>query len=371
MRKVREGLAEILVPEHSITRKAEAFYNPEMAYQRDITMSALRVWQKMTKEKIKICDPLAGTGVRSVRIGLEVPGIESIVVNDANPKASKLIERNIERNFIGRKIKIEAGNKNANILFLERPREFDFIDIDPFGSPVNFIFNAGYALKPRSLLACTATDTGALCGTFPQTCFSRYGIKAVKTDFFKETGVRVLITAVMFELARHGLAFSPLYSHSNHYFRVIGEVRRSRSMQSSFFKNIRFFSYCKLCLYRSLEMKRKCPNCGKEMEILGPLWTGKIKDSDFCMRMLEDLRSADYRKTKEIEMCAHEIDAFGYYGLPEICKFLKITPRKITDIIADLKSLGHEAGRTHLSPTGVKTDAPYSDVLLAIRDSRR
>lgn len=365
VKRIREGEAEILVPAQSLTRKAATFYNPGMGYQRDLTMSALRVWQKMAGHPLSICDPLAGTGVRGIRIALEVPGIGKIIVNDANPKACKLIKRNFARNEIKKNIKIEITNKKANMLFLENPRLFDYIDIDPFGSPLNFVSNAGYALKPMSVLACTATDTGALCGSFPSTCFTRYGIKAVKTDFFKETGIRVLITAIMFALAKHDSAFSPMYSHSNHYFRVIGAVRRSKSMLSAQFKQIKFLSYCQACLYRSCEIAGRCPNCGSKMGILGPVWTGKIKETEFCKKMWQDLLAKNYRKTKELETSMLEIDEPGYYDLPRLSSVLKKSPRRMEEIMKALKNKGYLASRTHLSDTGIKTDAPYADVLLA------
>ncbi len=365
MKRITEGLAGIMVPAQSLTRKAEAFYNPAMRYQRDLTMSALRAYQGTGRKGLSVCDPLAGTGVRSVRIALEVPGTGRITANDANPRAFRLIKKNIRMNGPWKQGMIEATNKDANILFLERARQFDFIDIDPFGSPVRFIFNAGHALKPRSMLACTATDTGALCGTFPGTCFTRYGIKAVKTDFFKETGIRVLTTSIMLQLARHGLAFSPVYSHTNHYFRVIGTARRSKSGLAAQFRRIGFVSYCGACLCRAMGAVISCPQCGKEMGIMGPLWTGPISDRAFCLRMLRDLRSRDYIGTKELATCAGEIDEPFYYDLPKVFRSLRKPPRRMEDVLGDLTDGGHKASRTHLSPTGILTDAPHGKVLEA------
>jgi tRNA (guanine26-N2/guanine27-N2)-dimethyltransferase len=194
MKKVREGSAEIIVPEESLRKNSETFYNPAMEYQRDLTMAALRVYRGMAGKDISICDPLAGTGIRAVRMLKEVPGIGSMAVNDGNPKAVELIRKNLKANFPGkRKAPARVLNKNANMLFLGMRRGFDCIDIDPFGSPVTFLFNAGYALRDGSLFGITATDTGALCGSFPATCLARYGIMTGRSDFFKELGVRVLI----------------------------------------------------------------------------------------------------------------------------------------------------------------------------------
>jgi len=370
MNRIREGRAEILAPAQSLTRKSEAFYNPAMEYQRDLTMSALRVFQKMSGKRLAVCDPLAGTGIRSIRILKEVGNIERIVMNDRNPKAVEIMKKNVENNPGSGGAEIVISNKNANMLFLENRSAFDYIDIDPFGSPLRFISDAGQALRPKSLLACTATDTGALCGSFASTCLGRYGIKVCRTDFFKELGVRVLATSTMLELSGQGMAFEPLYTHANHYFRVIGLAKRSRSALTAQMKRIRFVAYCSHCLYRSSETAAECPVCGKKLEILGPLWTGKIRDAVFCRKMLEDLRSGGYRKTKELEAALAEIDEPFYYDTPKLFRLLKRTPQKIGHIMDDLRKMGYDASRTHLCPTGIKTDAPHPEVLEMLGWSR-
>ena len=50
MKMIKEGEAEILDPPESLRRKSETFYNPDMEYQRDLTMSALRVYLQDIKK---------------------------------------------------------------------------------------------------------------------------------------------------------------------------------------------------------------------------------------------------------------------------------------------------------------------------------
>jgi tRNA (guanine26-N2/guanine27-N2)-dimethyltransferase len=359
MRKVREGKALLSVPVQPMTRKAEAFYNPDMEYQRDLTLSALRVFHKKSRRKLSACDPLAGTGVRSVRMALEVPGIGRIVANDLNPLAVKVMRKN----FRGNGVRAEVRNMNANDLFLDNPRGFDFIDIDPFGSHISYVFNAGYALKKRSMLGCTATDTGALCGAFPSTCFSRYGISSYKTDFYREVGVRVLITSTMLELSKHDMVFEPLYCHADHYFRVIGMVRKSKSALTRQSRKMTFLTYCGHCLYRSFEIRRKCPGCGKNMQFMGPLWVGNIRDRQFCTSVLRDLQSKGYKKTKELKLAISEIDEPFYYDLHRLFRVRRASPKRMDDILNGLDEAGFMASRTHLSGTGIKTDAPYDRLI--------
>ena len=361
MVEVIEGLAKVDVPRMVITRKAEAFYNPHMQYQRDVTMSALRVFSGYRGEGLKVCDPLAGTGIRTLRMAREVPGIRDIVANDASPAAFAVMRKNLSGRHRG--VRMKLVNRNANALFFDSPRAFDYIDVDPFGSPAPFLSGAASALGPDSMLGLTATDTGALCGSFPRTCLSRYGIRAIKTDFYKETGIRVLVTAAMVSLSRYDLAFVPVYSHANHYFRIMGLVRRKKSLLSAQFAKVGFVSYCRACLSRTPGVSGKCPECGKPAELLGPLWTGPLVDREFCGKMLSDMRSAGYARTGEIEMAEGELDHPFYYDLHALFRAFRKPPKKIGDMMEGLRSGGFSASRTHLCPTGIRTDAPHREIV--------
>ena len=56
---------------------------------------------------------------------------------------------------------------------------YDYVDLDPFGTPVEFIPAALQALKRNGILAITATDTAPLAGTQAKKCVRRYGADAV------------------------------------------------------------------------------------------------------------------------------------------------------------------------------------------------
>ena len=357
-----EGKAKFYVPKESLRRKSLVFYNPEMKFTRDLTISFLQVLNK--KEKI-VCDPLAGSGVRGIRILKEVSGIKKVVFNDINPNAYKLIKENLKLNKIKKEF-YEVYNKDANLLFLENKRKFDYIDIDPFGSPINYLDSVAKSLKPRSFFGCTATDTACLAGSFPKVCLRKYGIKTIKTDFFKEIGLRNLITIIIREFAKYSLSFEPVFSHSNHYFRVLGFVEYGKSRVDKNLEKIKIVSYCLNCLYRSLEIKENCENCGKKLVYLGPIWVGKIFNKDFCKKMLKenDKRGFD---TKEIEMIIKEDEEPFYYDLHKICKKLKTAPPKIENLIKRLKENGFKASRTYLFPTGIRTNTNFRELIKLIK----
>ena len=361
MKNSKEGHAAIEVPENSVRRNSDVFYNPEMMHARNVIVSFLSVFRKKTDHDLVICDPMAASGVRGIRLLKEVNGIEKVVFNDANPESVELIKKNLELNKIPKE-KYEIENKDCNLLFLERKREFDFIDIDPFGSPVNFLPNVWSALKKDASIAVSATDTGALSGSFKSTCENRYGVRAEKTDFFKEFGISTLIQAVVRELAKHEISFSPVFSHTQHYFRVVGLTQKSKEKTHNNLKNVSLVSYCPECYSKEIGVMEKCPNCTGMNKIIGPAWAGETKDSKFCDDVLKDMISRGFKDTKDIYKCTQEIDEPFYYDIHKICKNLKSEVPKLSDFFEKMEKNGFQISRTHLSDLGFKTDAKIKDI---------
>jgi tRNA (guanine26-N2/guanine27-N2)-dimethyltransferase len=355
MKKITEGRAQIFVPAESLTKNSEAFYNPAMEHQRNVTVACARILDRK-----KILDPLAATGIRGIRLIREASA-EKIVFNDRNPNAIKLIQKNLRLNKIAKRF-FEVRGEDANSLFLEKEK-YDYIDIDPFGSPVRYLFNAGYALGNHSAIGVTATDCGALSGKFASACFRRYGIFVTETDFPKELGIRVLITSVLQNLAKHGLTFEPLYSHANHYFRVIGSVHYGAERN---LREIQMVSYCPRCHSKKTGIESRCENCKSRMQTIGPLWTGKIQGMEFCKRLLANFEFAGLGR-KEITMCTQEIDQPFYFDLHMIAKSLKTSSPKMENVIEKLRSKGFEASRTHLCLTGIKTNANIKGIIRTLK----
>jgi tRNA (guanine26-N2/guanine27-N2)-dimethyltransferase len=352
MRKIREGAAEIFVPAESLTKKSETFYNPAMEHQRNVTVACVRL--AGAKDAL---DPLAATGIRGIRL-IKEAGVDCVLFNDVNPAAIQLIRKNIVLNKV-KKTSYEISRKDANQLFLEK-RRFGFIDIDPFGSPIKYLRSVAYSLRKDSLLGVTATDSGALSGKFADACFRRYGVFVAETDFPKELGVRVLITSILKNLSTHNMTFEPLYSHANHYFRVIGRVSYGPEKNLS---EIRMVSYCPKCHNKTIGIEKVCGNCGHEMRIIGPLWTGKIQDRNFCKKILSSFEFGGIGGKREIIICSQENDQPFYYDLHEIGRYMKKSAPKIETLMEKLKDGGFKASRTHLCLTGIKTDAGIKEIL--------
>ena len=142
---IREGSTDILVPlEHSVhgpgKKVGSVFFNEQMAFNRDVSVMLLR---SLERESITVADAMCATGSRSVRIANEVPGSE-VTANDISPSAMPYIQANIELNGL---TNCRANCSNLHILFTEE--SFDYVDLDPFGSPMPFLsLRIPHALPP-------------------------------------------------------------------------------------------------------------------------------------------------------------------------------------------------------------------------------
>jgi tRNA (guanine26-N2/guanine27-N2)-dimethyltransferase len=361
LKKVEEGKIKFWVPEGRIY-DAPVFYNPEAELLRDISVSAIQTFQKEFKEKITICDALAGTGIRGLRYAKEINNIKKVVLNDKNPVAVKLIKKNIKENKLARKC--EAVKGDANVLLHQNV--FNVIDIDPFGTPVNFLDSAARSIYHRGFLCVTATDQAPLCGTYPLTCLRKYGICSLKTDYYAELGIRILITNIILTLSKRDRAFIPLLSHSTkHYFRVFGKIEHLEKIKDI----LKEFGYVMDCSCGNREfgkISEKC-SCGKKFSIVGPLYLGKIVNSNFCKKVLADLTKRKFNLEKQeeklLELLIDEADmpAF-YYDLHYLAKVLKTKIPRMDFLFKKLEKKGFKASRTHFCPTAIKTNTDFKEL---------
>ncbi len=120
--KIKLFVQKIKIP----TKKMEVFYNADMVFDRDISEAICSIFKPK-----KICDCMAASGARGLRYASELKESE-VVLNDKNINSVNIIKKNAELN----KLKVRIENEDANTIL--RKEKFDFIDIDPFGSPIYF-----------------------------------------------------------------------------------------------------------------------------------------------------------------------------------------------------------------------------------------
>ncbi len=368
MQVIQEGKIKLKIPTED-KYKAAVFYNPEAELQRDISVAVLAAWKKFSHQKISVCDALAASGIRGLRYAKEVSGLKEVVLNDHNPIAARLIKQNIKLNKLSRACR--PNWQDANLLL--HSRVFNYIDLDPFGSPNLFLDPAGRSIWHKGFLAVTATDTAPLCGTYPQACLRKYGIYNFKgADYYRELGMRVLVSYIILTLARWDRAFVPMLSHATtHYFRAYGRIEHVRWIEK-LLKQFDFISHCLKCGWRAAGLHEKCGQCGAAAQKAGPIYLGALSDKKFSKVVLNELARRKFKQGRAEEkilrllISESGLPAF-YYDLNALGRLHKIKIPKIESLISELRKRGFKAGRTHFCPTAVKTNATLNQLLSCLQ----
>ena len=352
-----EGKAIIEVPKfEKVTAKTPVFYNPKMAFSRDISISVLNTIK--LKESKKVIDGLSGSGIRGIRYILE--SNSEVCFNDHNPVATKIIEKNLKLNSL------EATVTKSD--FNHVHGKFEVVDIDPFGSPVRFLDGAFRILKNNSYLFLTATDTSALTGAHVSSCRRKYDSKPLNCSFTHELAVRILIGKVVRNAAKYNLAVRPILSYTKeHFIRAYFEVRCGKEKTNKALNNLGFALKCK-CGFRKTTNSfiSVCPNCSEKILFSHPIWISNIKDNEFVKNCVKEYESRDFLSDKPLNLLKiieGEIDVPLFYDIHELSHIYKIKIPKTEEIIKKLKELGFDASATHFSPVSVKTNADINDVL--------
>jgi len=347
------------------------FFNPVSKPNRDMTILLLA--SRYQGRKIRICEALAGTGVRSIRIAKETDVAEEIIANDISPKAYELIKLNAELNRVDDLVK--AVNLDANELLAMcgrgRPR-YDYVDIDPAGTPAHFLENGFRGCGRGAILGATATDMSALAGAKPESCLRKYDAKTLRAPFSKELALRILLGFMVRTAARLGLAATPILCfQKDHYVRVFVEVERGKNPAKEKLRKLGWISYCPNCMaiYKSKRSEgpaTTCPNCRSEIDYAGPLWLEKLNNEELALEMLARAREEPeiYREViKLLEMLSHEDTSIvGYFPINVLAERLKKPPIKPSKLIQKLREMDYKATVTHIDPSGVKTDAPFEAI---------
>jgi len=339
-RVIREGRVEIEVT-------SGVFFNQWMKVSRDIGTVAVSLVGG------SYLDAQAGTGIRGLRASVEA-GLE-VTLNDWSPLAYRLLQQNAARNHAS----VRVLNRDANALLHEE--RFDIVELDPFGSPAPFLDSA--SRSARKMLCITATDTAPLCGAHLRAGIRKYSSHPLKTEYHRETGVRVLLGAVIQSLARWDKAGIPLLSYAHrHHVRVYLEIQRGAKKADHTLENMGYLLHCPRCNWREPETQpcKTCPTCNIPLTPSGPLWIGRLHEKGFCRKILEKLKEKEAAKI--VSRCLQEIDTPAYYDYHKLCKTLKISPYSTGRLIEILKEHGYQASTTHFSGYAFKTTANIEEI---------
>ena len=387
---VVEGSLQFVVPKLDVygvkgyrepSIKAPVFYNPKMSLNRDLAIVVLLTHYKSINNKLRVCEPMAGTGVRGLRFAALSEAVTDVVLGDLNPHAVSLITYNLMQSGFSSRALVHYMDANTLLSLHSSPsKRFDYIDIDPFGSPTPFIDSAIRSLRNRGIIALTATDLGPLCGVHPKSCLRKYYSKPLKTEYSHELALRILIGTMVSIAARYEYGVSiPFSYYADHYIRVYAKLEKGLDKVDESLSKMGYIRHCFGCLYRDYEYglfkvkNLKCRSCGTNLSIAGPLWLGEISDSDFCKSMIDQI---DIEKLSQRKLAGKLIWGIireatmppTYYRIDKLCDKMGVpTPSKRL-VINNIITHGFDVTGTHFSPHGIKTNAPIKVMRDAILD---
>ena len=217
------------MPRGPAKRTGPGFLNPAMAPAR--TRSVLLLadalehdWLVKPGHDVRAFDALCATGVRVRRWRNEIPSQHQqrlrVTANDLDRFALDWLERShatypsavsvdhsLEHDRYERPPSGQMHNgifvmqNDARIALMEAA--YQWVDLDPFGSPVNFLDAAIQGLSRTGFLEVTATDTAALTGSSASSQHRRYGAKGIVDSYAHDDAVRVLLGLIATTAARH------------------------------------------------------------------------------------------------------------------------------------------------------------------------
>ena len=319
---VKEGLVRVEAPyvnEKGPGKGGGVFYNRAMIFNRDTTiflLSNLRVRNAL--------DGLAATGVRGIRIAKEI-GVRTMI-NDKNPQAVEIIRRNVEMNNVD----AEVTMRDVNTVLAEE--KFDYVDIDPFGSPVPFL---DMALRNARILGVTATDTATLGGRNRRIVRRYLAEVHAPVYLVHEVGIRVLLGYMGRMAVRFDIGVEPIFSvWQGHFYRVYVKLKRGVSYARKTMENIGQTRYG------------------------GPLWLSQIHDFEFLsnVKIPEHLSTYNLME-KYLNLWRNERSLF-FHHVPTLTSEMHVSIPPIQRVIEKLKERGYKASRTQFSSDGIKSNAP-------------
>ncbi len=353
LREVTEGKVNYFVPSDynlngpgSIT--GSAFYNRQMEFNRDVCIAFLA---GTASDGFRVLDANGATGIRSARIAIEIPLRLRITCNDTEKNATSLMRENFRRLGLDG---IRITSRRAQALLAEE--HFDYIDIDPFGTPAGYIPAAVQSVSGGGIMAITATDAAVLCGS-ARGSERRYLCRAGRWPFMHEVGLRNLTGYVVRMAASYDRAAYPLLSYyADHYFRIYFRFADGGTRAEKQLESIGYAHYDSRTGERRVDLEY-------DVRAAGPMWIGPLHDRNTLNSLsVPDGSGTGKRLAKWIDMWKNECDAPPlFYRMDEIASMLRISMPKREELLG-LLSTETPAVRTHFDSKGFKTRLTMGEI---------
>ncbi len=366
------------------TMDMPVFYNPRMRNNRDLSVLFLAAYMERNQMDL-MCEPLAGSGIRTLRYLNEIPGDFKAILGDVNPIAIDTAKENLKMHGFSDRGKVIREDAKVLLLTESRGKRFDFVDLDPFGTPVPYLNAAIQSLNPRgALLGVTATDMPALCGVYPHVALRKYGGISTRAPFVHELAVRLLLGRVYDIAAMNDCAIKPLgVLSTDHYIRAWIRIKADRTRANKQMDSIGRIRVCQKCYaYDSMPLRKSIDvrfehereGCQEKPSMAGPLWIGSLYDQETIQRVIDlyrrDPEPYDKRIGILLELMEQEQDLvqYPYTDIHILCDMYNLPSPKRDDVISSLIANGYQAVRTHFQPTAIRTNASSCEVLAVIKN---
>ncbi|CAM6032724.1 unnamed protein product [Sphagnum compactum] len=336
---------------------------------------------------LHVLEALAASGLRALRYAKEVAEVGSVVACDNDKVAVEACERNIRLNGKVAMAKLTAHHADSRIYMLSHEKEFDVVDLDPYGSPSVFLDSAVQSITEGGLLMCTATDMAVLCGNNGEVCYSKYGAYPLRGKYCHEMALRILLASIESHANRYKRYIVPVLSLSvDFYVRVFVRIYTSASTIKETPSKLCYVYQCVGCDSFHLQpvgriasrqgsvrylpgtgpvISPDCKQCGKHHNMGGPMWSAPIHNSEWIASMLSSVSSMKMRypafgKVHSILTAVSEeiIDIPLYISLHSMSATLKCTPPSSALFRSAVVNAGYRISGSHANPLGLKTDAP-------------
>ncbi|XP_077315637.1 tRNA (guanine(27)-N(2))-dimethyltransferase isoform X2 [Lithobates pipiens] len=429
---LHESNTEVQVlPNCNSPQQSGTFFNPVMKNNRQLIFCALAV---LTEERqpLECLDAFSATGIMGLQWAKHLGNSVKVTLNDISDSSTAMIRENCQLNHM--KVKSEEKSESvvvdkdveefvntvdvtqmdANVLM--HTRSFDFIHLDPFGTSVNYLDAAFRNLRNLGIVSVTSTDTGSLYAKSVHVAKRHYGCNIIRTEYFKELAVRIVLAAIARAAARCNKGIEVLLSVAlEHFVLVIVRVRRGPSLADESLKMISNLIHCHWCEERIFQKEgtmleenpyKQLPcDChesmpGRSAALLGPMWSGSLFNTGFLRRMLYEATSRGILEIHALLknlICESECTTVKQFSVQPtqysqgkrkrqnmnttVPKRLKNDTRaehppfyysihrhaigglnipKLNKILQHLSEAGFLVSRTHFDPTGIRTNAPLA-----------
>ncbi|XP_030452207.1 tRNA (guanine(26)-N(2))-dimethyltransferase 2-like [Syzygium oleosum] len=335
----------------------------------------------------RVLEALSASGLRALRYAREVEGIGQVVALDNDKASVEACRRNIKFNGSVASSKVESHLADARVFMLTHPKEFDVVDLDPYGSPSVFLDSAVQSVVDGGMLMCTATDMAVLCGGNGEVCYSKYGSYPLRGKYCHEMALRILLACIESHANRYKRYIVPVLSvQMDFYIRVFVRIYTSASAMKNTPLKLSYVYQCIGCDSFHLQqigrtvsknnsvrylpgfgpvVPQECTDCGKKFNMGGPIWSAPIHDHEWVTSILADLKSmkdrypAYDRISAVLTTISEELpDIPLFLSLHNLCATLKCTSPSAVIFRSAVINAGYRISGTHVNPLGLKTDAP-------------